>query len=62
MLACVWIANDTVMTYVLRRWRFKPQNSIEGLLLCLLLLASLALERGAATRPEPAAGLGSIEA
>ncbi len=41
LLVALWIANDTVMTHILRRWHFVPQNPVEDLLFCLVLLASL---------------------
>jgi len=41
VLVAFWIANDTLMSHVLRRWRYKPQSPVEEVMLCLLLLASL---------------------
>ena len=40
-LVAFWIANDTLMSHVLRRWRYKPQSPVEDVLFCLLLLSSL---------------------
>jgi hypothetical protein len=37
----LWIANDTVMSHVLKRWHFKPQNPVEDVVFCVFLLASL---------------------
>ena len=40
-LVAFWIANDTLMSYAIRRWRYKPQSPAEDVIFCLLLLASL---------------------
>lgn len=40
-LVCFWVANDTLMSHVLRRWHFATQNATEELLLCALLLLSM---------------------
>ena len=40
-LVSFWIANDTLMSHVVRRWRYKPQSPAEDVMFCLLLLASL---------------------
>lgn len=36
-----WVANDTIMSHILRRWRFMPQNPVEDVAFCLVLLTSL---------------------
>jgi hypothetical protein len=41
LMVALWIANDTVMTHVLRRWHYMPQSPVEDVLFCALLLASL---------------------
>lgn len=41
LLVALWIANDTVMTHILRRWHFVPQNPVEDVLFCLVLLFGL---------------------
>ncbi len=40
-LVTLWIANDTIMSHILKRWHFAPQNGVEDVLFCLVLLASL---------------------
>ncbi len=44
-LLTLWIANDTVMSHILKRWLFKPQTPVEDVVFCTVLLASLWLER-----------------
>jgi hypothetical protein len=56
-LVTLWVANDTVMAHVLKRWRYAPQNGLEDVLFCAVLLLALAwLPR------DQAPALGSIEA
>lgn len=38
---CWWVANDTVMGHVLRRWHYVSQNGWEELVICVVLLGSL---------------------
>ena len=45
-LVAFWIANDTLMAHVIRRWRYKPQSPVEDVLFCLILLATLLYLRG----------------
>ena len=45
----LWIANDTIMSHILKRWLFKPQNPAEDVVFCTVLLLSLWL------LPRPAA-------
>ena len=45
-LVTFWIANDTLMAHVIRRWRYKPQSPVEDVLFCLILLATLLYLRG----------------
>jgi hypothetical protein len=52
-LVTLWIANDTVMTNMLRRWHFMPQNPVEDVLFCLVLLVSLWRQRRAAFEEAP---------
>jgi hypothetical protein len=40
LVAC-WAANDTVMTHILRRFHYMPQNGLEDVAFCLVLLYSL---------------------
>ncbi len=40
-LIALWVANDTLMEHVLRRWRYTAQSPVEDVLFCFLLLASL---------------------
>lgn len=49
-LLTLWIANDTVMSHVLKRWLFKPQTPVEDVVFCTVLLVSLWL----LPRPAPA--------
>jgi hypothetical protein len=44
-LLTLWIANDTVMAHILKRWHFAPQNGPEDVAFCMALLASLWLIR-----------------
>lgn len=43
---CWWVANDTVMGHVLRRWHYAAQNGAEELVICAVLLGSFWWERG----------------
>ena len=49
-LLTLWIANDTIMSHILKRWLFAPQTPAEDVVFCTVLLASLWL------MPRPAAG------
>ena len=42
-LVTVWVANNTVMAHVLRRWQYAPQSPVEDVVFCMLLLVSLLL-------------------
>jgi hypothetical protein len=37
----LWIANNTVMAHVLKRWHYAPQSPVEDVVFCALLLVSL---------------------
>ena len=54
----IWLANDTWMAHIGKRWQSTAQNGPEGLLLSLLLLASL----WSTGRSEHPLALGTIEA
>lgn len=40
-LLTLWIANDTILSHILKRWLFLPQTPVEDVALCGVLLASL---------------------
>jgi len=40
-LLTLWIANDTIMSHILKRWLFKPQTPVEDVVFCTVLLVSL---------------------
>ena len=40
-LLTLWIANDTIMSHILKRWLFKPQTPVEDVVFCTVLVASL---------------------
>jgi len=40
-LLTLWIANDTIMSHILKRWLFEPQTPVEDVVFCTVLLASL---------------------
>ena len=48
LLVALWVANDTAMAHVLRRWHFVPQNPVDDVAFCLVLLLSLWWQRGTA--------------
>jgi hypothetical protein len=52
-LLTLWIANDTIMSHILKRWLFEPQTPVEDVAFCTVLLASLWL----LPRPTPDAHL-----
>jgi hypothetical protein len=47
----LWMVNDTLMTYVLRRWRYTPQNPVEEVVFCVVLLAGVVLAWRKSERP-----------
>ncbi len=51
LLLAFWVANDTLMAHIVRRWRFAPQNGVEDVLFCFVLLFSLWLPENAAQQP-----------
>ena len=40
-VVCWWVANDTLMGHVLRRWHYLAQNGWEEMVICVVLLGSL---------------------
>jgi hypothetical protein len=40
-LLTLWIANDTIMSHILKRWLFMPQTPVEDVAMCAVLLLSL---------------------
>jgi len=45
VVVTLWIANDTVMSHVFRRWHYIPQNGMEDVAFCVVLLVSLWWQR-----------------
>ena len=57
----LWIANDTVMSHVLKRWHYKPQNGPEDVAFCIVMLVSLRWKSSERGQLNPQAkALGSI--
>ena len=50
-LLTLWIANDTIMSHILKRWLFTPQTPVEDIVLCAVLLVSLWLASQPASEP-----------